>query len=312
MGINIERNFSPEMLPPGEEDLNEIETSDGDEVNIVQVNDLEYISRVYLKGPRERFQSREGITWDEYAKEISEAEERFAKDNEGDEEILKAGKILFLSVLVIESTFARNRKKNESSHENLALKEAEWAIEMAKYYWTNRDNGKIVIEVINYFLKSFEDISRSIGRDKAEIEGHIRGFKGLLSLMNTLDKLNHEIRLPSPKEDAEDKIDLFSYDPKKDSWVAWQIKTTSKEPLFIGEASENFYNYDNTRESKKFASDIRTLAKAAKDMSQKGLTIAPRYIIIPEHLIKENFQPERDFLKSVSEYDTDGEIENVA
>lgn len=324
----MERNFEHiepgnQGIPPSSEESFKIPDS-GLEAEPSLSDQLEGIVQKYLKELIKDFQSK-AMSWSEYCNLVYDAEEEFLKNPDYSEEIKKMGRLLFMSAVVIESAFARNRKtkispvsKEEEFKRNPALREAKWFIEMARHYYyepmgiedghgaKRRTKRFGVIPVIHCFLDTFKNISRKTGGIEKDIEGIIRGFKGLVGFMNALHLAKCEIILPTPDQDAVQKIDLQSFDPSRENErILWQIKTSSlQQTTFIGNAKKDFHAPNNdSKEDEKFDEDIRKLAIVAEEMSTEDLTYIPKYIIIPEHLINEkSFAPDRELVQSIKHH----------
>ena len=141
----MERNFEHiepgnQGIPPSSEESFKIPDS-GLEAEPSLSDQLEGIVQKYLKELIKDFQSK-AMSWSEYCNLVYDAEEEFLKNPDYSEEIKKMGRLLFMSAVVIESAFARNRKtkispvsKEEEFKRNPALREAKWFIEMARHYY---------------------------------------------------------------------------------------------------------------------------------------------------------------------------------
>ena len=254
---------------------------------------VKVIDELYLKDIDRKLRAGkddEGRHFDlvKYFKEAQSALSAFEENNQNYPHDVEMGRIYFSSVLVTEASCLRLKNEARKNKENLALREAKWYLDLASYYWTFKEDPKVA-HIVKMCMDRFQKTRKILGYSKEDTQGMVRGFKGLLGFMNALDKNEQELRLPTPKQDAEEKIDLFSVD-SRGNYIAWQIKTIAqKENVDTEKAS--MHDIDPA---------MRKLANSAQKLEKKsGLTIKPMCINIPEHLIKDNFEPEKTFVNNI-------------
>lgn len=274
--IEIERSNFPEESSESDSEFNE--ELDPEIVKVIDELYLKDIDRKFRTG-KEDDGSRFGLK--EYFQETQVALKRFEENNKNYPEDVQLGKVYFSCVLVTEASCLRLRNEaKKKSKENLALREAKWCLDLASYYWTFKEDPEAAC-IVKMCMDRFQKTREMLGYTPRDIQGMLRGFKGLLGLMNALDKNGQELRLPTPKQDAEDKIDLFSKSSNGD-YIAWQIKTVANQGEVFTEEID-MHNIDPK---------MRKLVNSTQKLEREsGLTITPICITIPEHYIGDDFEP---------------------
>ncbi|MBU1083128.1 hypothetical protein KKE14_01685 [Patescibacteria group bacterium] len=254
-----------------------------------------------LKPIENRFLSK-SIDRDSYFKEVDVLKGQLLEQNDGYLEDQSIIELVCDSSLIINSACQRLSREAVTNEKNLALVEAGWQIGLARYFLQYKSQPATVL-IVNFCLDRLSQTLEKLTFVDAEDEGIVRGVRGLLATVSVLEKSGHEIEFPTPKQDAEEKIDLISVKGEKEEKQRyfWQIKTVAvdRNPLVIGIDKKQFDDPDN----RGFVSAANALFNAAqKAEAASGLTTKAIYITIPEPQISSRFEPRQIISNSINSF----------
>lgn len=241
------------------------------------------------------------IDRDAYFAKIDLLKNKLLEQNEGYLEDQSIIELVCDSSLIIRSACQRFSREVKKNRENLALVEAGWQIGLAKYF-LKYESQPATVPVVNLCLDRFKKTLKELRFDDEYAEGVIRGVRGLLATINALKMSGHQIEYPTPKQDAEGKVDLISVDG--DQRYFWQIKTAAidRSPLVISIDRKQVNDPDN----QEWVDSANTLfSSAQKAQAGDGLTTKAIYITIPEPQISDKFEPRQPITNSIKDLSGD-------
>lgn len=205
-------------------------------------------------------------------RDFQAAEKKFGKEIL-EEETDPERKEMIRVLLGIGEVNGRNglREKRERKEKiNLAIEDVEWQQEAIRLI-ANWQGGK---ELLEKFWQVFEKLFK-IEYMEDYVEQYKKGILAMIAVAKLFKKIGEEPYFSTPKEDAEDKIDLF-VDPKIDNQVlAVQVETTPDYYFFDPVEVKPAFEMDEKIKKRSFFFSINNLKK------NTGMNLKGVYILIP-------------------------------
>lgn len=284
-----------------ESDINSVEEQEYDP-NLAAAH--EYCKRIVPLDDR----FNEGkINRDEYFIQLEKLRDKTLEQNENYPEDKEIINLIYDGSLSIHSACKRFKLNVERTRKDslaMAVIEAKWQIQMARYFHSCKEQSTTVA-MTKLFLNRMKDTYKTLNFDDKYIEGIMRGVKGLIATSLAMDKNDHSIIWPESdeeleefaEEDAKLKTDLKTMGSDGIRYF-WQLKTEAidRNPLVMEITKKIPFDPNN----KKFVRDANILFDHAKEAEARdSLTTKAMYVIVPEPQISDKFVPNKETISSL-------------